>query len=36
MAHFLRGLNYNIVHMEEVYPYADCETLCNLCLKVES
>ncbi|KAI3740084.1 hypothetical protein L2E82_30502 [Cichorium intybus] len=36
MARFLRGLNYNVANMVELYPYADFETLCSLCLKLEA
>ncbi|XP_074271803.1 uncharacterized protein LOC141595737 [Silene latifolia] len=36
MSRFLRGLNRNIANSVELYPYADFDTLCNLCLKIES
>ncbi|XP_074305313.1 uncharacterized protein LOC141640409 [Silene latifolia] len=36
MARFLRGLNYNIANVVELYPYSDFDTLCGLCLKLES
>ncbi|XP_074265630.1 uncharacterized protein LOC141588074 [Silene latifolia] len=36
MSRFLRGLNYNIASSVELYPYSDFDTLCGLCLKVES
>ncbi|KAI3789955.1 hypothetical protein L2E82_02762 [Cichorium intybus] len=36
MARFLRGLNYNVANTVELYPYADFETLCSLCLKLEA
>ncbi|XP_074293100.1 uncharacterized protein LOC141620018 [Silene latifolia] len=36
IARFLRGLNYNIASTVELYQYSDFDTLCSLCLKVES
>ncbi|XP_074284242.1 uncharacterized protein LOC141608797 [Silene latifolia] len=36
MARFLRGLNNNIASVVEMYPYSDFDTLCGLCLKLES
>lgn len=36
MTRFLRGLNYNIANTVELYPYSDFDTLCGLCLKLES
>ncbi|XP_074298803.1 uncharacterized protein LOC141629745 [Silene latifolia] len=36
MSRFLRGLNYNIASSVELYPYSDFDTLCGLCLKLES
>ncbi|XP_074302274.1 uncharacterized protein LOC141633751 [Silene latifolia] len=36
MSRFLRGLNYNIASSVELYPYSDFDTLCGLCLEVES
>ncbi|XP_074314112.1 uncharacterized protein LOC141649318 [Silene latifolia] len=36
IARFLRGLNYNIASTVELYQYFDFDTLCSLCLKVES
>nr|KAJ0211354.1 hypothetical protein LSAT_V11C400209340 [Lactuca sativa] len=35
MTRFLKGLNYNIANVVELYPYADFGTLCGLCLKLE-
>ena len=32
----MRGLNYNIANIVELYPYSDFDTLCGLCLKLES
>ena len=36
LARFLRGLNTNVSNTVELYPYADFETLCGLCLKLEA
>ncbi|XP_074263840.1 uncharacterized protein LOC141586485 [Silene latifolia] len=36
MARFLRGLNRNIANSVELQSYADFDSLCNLCLKVEA
>ena len=36
MSRFLRGLNFNISSVVEMYPYSDFDTLCSLCLKVEA
>ncbi|XP_074297562.1 uncharacterized protein LOC141628302 [Silene latifolia] len=36
IARFLRGLNYNIASTVELYQFSDFDTLCSLCLKVES
>ncbi|XP_074304686.1 uncharacterized protein LOC141639466 [Silene latifolia] len=36
MARFFRGLNRNIASSVEMYPYADFDTLCGLCLKLEA
>ncbi|XP_074284012.1 uncharacterized protein LOC141608569 [Silene latifolia] len=36
MARFLRGLNTNIANTVELYPYSDFDTLCGLCLKLET
>ncbi|XP_074267014.1 uncharacterized protein LOC141590315 [Silene latifolia] len=36
MARFFRGLNRNIASSIELYPYADFDTLCGLCLKLEA
>ena len=36
MSRFLRGLNYSIANSVELYPYADFDTLCGLCLKLEA
>ncbi|XP_052627624.1 uncharacterized protein LOC128134186 [Lactuca sativa] len=35
MTRFLKGLNYNIANVVELYPYADFGTICGLCLKFE-
>ncbi|KAH9607362.1 hypothetical protein KSS87_020133 [Heliosperma pusillum] len=36
MSRFLRGLNRKIANYVELYPYPDFDTLCNLCIKIES
>ncbi|KAK9756245.1 hypothetical protein RND81_01G083900 [Saponaria officinalis] len=36
MSRFLRGLNRNIANFVELYPYANFDTLCGLCLKHET
>lgn len=36
MSRFLRGLNTNLSNIVELYPCADFDTLCSLCLKLES
>ncbi|KAL9244399.1 hypothetical protein vseg_018179 [Gypsophila vaccaria] len=36
MSRFLRGLNRNIANAVELYPYADFDTLCSLCVKIEA
>ncbi|XP_074288627.1 uncharacterized protein LOC141613782 [Silene latifolia] len=36
MARFLRGLNLNIAHVVELHNYSDFDTLCSMCLKVET
>lgn len=36
MSRFLRDLNFNIAHTVELYPYYDFDTLCGLCLKLET
>lgn len=36
IACFLSGLIYTIKPTVELYPYANFETLCNLCLKVDA
>lgn len=36
VSRFLRGLNFNIFNIVELYPYADIDTLCCLCSKVEA
>ncbi|XP_074304655.1 uncharacterized protein LOC141639422 [Silene latifolia] len=36
MSRFLRGLNRNIATSVELYPYADFDTLCGLCVKIEA
>ncbi|XP_056698272.1 uncharacterized protein [Spinacia oleracea] len=36
MARFLRGLNFNIASIVELYPYSDFDGLCGLCLKLEN
>ena len=36
MTRFLHGLNFNIANTVELYPYSDFDTLCGLCLKLES
>ncbi|XP_074313792.1 uncharacterized protein LOC141648985 [Silene latifolia] len=35
MSRFLRGLNFDIASVIELYPYSDFDTLCGLCLKLE-
>ena len=36
MSRFLRGLNSNIANVVDLYPYAELETLCGLCLKLKN
>ena len=36
MFRFLHGLNRSIANSVELYPYADFDTLCGLCLKLEA
>ncbi|KAL9242075.1 hypothetical protein vseg_016113 [Gypsophila vaccaria] len=36
MSQYLQGLNRNVANVVEWYPYADYDTLCGLCLKIEA